>query len=223
MAHDVSTANKHFDLVARQASPMKGSHIISSYFDWASSGTKKKQEWFDEQVEQLKKKSKSCISERKLNMSNVRDLPMMLDSSFDNISDKQIFDKIRDFWRYPWTKPAHEPPNVEESLNCKIQRFESNESMPIIESTESEYESDTSGISGSSETSAHISKSTERNSLFTEKDKKIIKILCAKLIVGGKINKYSVRYCLGQNMDGKKILKEFILCRFTRGYIMSGT
>ena len=34
-------------------------------------------------------------------MSNVRDLPMMLDSSFDNISDKQIFDKIRDFWRYP--------------------------------------------------------------------------------------------------------------------------
>ena len=33
MAHDVSTANKHFDLVARQASPMKGSHIISSYFD----------------------------------------------------------------------------------------------------------------------------------------------------------------------------------------------
>ena len=58
--------------------------------------------------------------------------------------------------------------------------------MPIIESTESEYESDTSGISGSSETSAHISKSTERNSLFTEKDKKIIKILCAKLIVGGK-------------------------------------
>ena len=79
--------------------------------------------------------------------------------------------------------------------------------MPIIESTESEYESDTSGISGSSETSAHISKSTERNSLFTEKDKKIVKILCAKLIVGGKTNKYSARYCLGQNMDGKKIFE----------------
>ena len=51
MAHDVSKANKHYDLVARQASPMKGPHIISSYLDWASSGTKKKQEWLDEQVE----------------------------------------------------------------------------------------------------------------------------------------------------------------------------
>ena len=56
---------------------------------------------------------------------------------------------------------------------------------------------------------AHISRSSERNSLFSEKDKNVIKILCAKLIVGGKINKDSVRYCLGQNMDGKKILKEF--------------
>ena len=27
-------------------------------------------------------------------------------SSFDNISDKQIFDKIQDFWHYPGTKPA---------------------------------------------------------------------------------------------------------------------
>ena len=81
--------------------------------------------------------------------------------------------------------------------------------MPINESTESEYESDTSEISGSSETSVHISNSTERNSLFSEKDKKIIKCLCAKLILGEKINKDSVRYCLGQNMDGKKILKKF--------------
>ena len=142
-------------------------------------------------------------------MSDVRDLRMMLDSSFDNISDKQIFDKIRGFWRYPATKSAHEPPNAEESLNCKIQCLESNENMPVNESTESEYESDTSEISGSSETSAHIPNSTERNSLFSEKDKKIIKCLCAKLILGGKVNKDSVRYCLGQNMDGKKILKKF--------------
>ena len=41
--------------------------------------------------------------------------------------------------------------------------------MPINESTESEYESDTSELSGSSETSAHISNSIERNSLFSEK------------------------------------------------------
>ena len=44
---------------------MKGSQIISSYFDGASSGTKKKQKWPDEQVEQLK----ACITERKLNMT----------------------------------------------------------------------------------------------------------------------------------------------------------
>ena len=148
---------------------MKGSQIISTYFDGASSGTKKKQEWLDEQVEQLKKVFKACISERKLIMSYVRDLRMMLDSSFDNISDKQIFDKIRGFWRYPRTKFAHEPPNAQESLNCKFQRLESNENMPINESTESEYESDTSKLSGSSETSAHISNSIERNSLFSEK------------------------------------------------------
>ena len=209
MAHDVSTANKHYDLVPRQASAMKGSQIISSYFDGASLDTKKKQEWLDEQVEQLKTIFKVCISERKLNMSDVRDLRMMLDSSFDNISDKQIFDKIRGFWRYPGTKSAHEPPNTEEPLNCKIQRLDSNEHMPINESTESEYESDTSETSGSSETSAHISSSTERNSLFSDKDKKIIKCLCAKLILGQKINKDSVRHCLGQNMDGKKILKKF--------------
>ena len=89
-------------------------------------------------------------------MSDVRDLRMMLDSSFDNISDKQIFDKIRGFWRCQGTKSAHEPPNAEESLKCKIQCLESNENMPINESTESEYD-----ISGSSETSAHISNSTE--------------------------------------------------------------
>ena len=142
-------------------------------------------------------------------MSCVRDLRMMLDSSFDNISDKQIVDKIRGFWRYPRTKFAHEPPNAQESLNCKFQRLESNENMPINESTESEYESDTSKLSGSSETSAHISNSIERNSLFSEKDKKIIKILCAKLIVGGKIHKDTARYCLRQNMDEKKILKKF--------------
>ena len=47
MAQDVSTVNKHYDLVARQASAMKGSQIIS-YFDGASSSTKKKQEWLDE-------------------------------------------------------------------------------------------------------------------------------------------------------------------------------
>ena len=117
---------------------------------------------------------------------------MMLDSSFDNLSDKQIFDKIRGFWRYPRTKSAHEPPNAEDSLNCKIQRLESNENMSI---NESEYESDTSEISGCSETSIHISNSAERNSLFSEKDKKIIKILCAKLILGGKINKDSAGYC----------------------------
>ena len=210
MPHDVSTANKHYDLVSRQASAMKGSQIISSYFDGASSGTKKKQEWLDEQVEQLKKIFKTCISERKLNMSDVRDLRIMLSSSFDNISDKQVFDKIRGFWRYPGTKSAHEPPNAEESLNCKIQCLEYNENMPINESTESEHESDTSEISGGSKTSAHISNSAERNSLFSEKDKKIIKFLCAKLILGGKINKDSVRYCLGENMDGKKILKKFI-------------
>ena len=209
MAHDVSTANKHYDHVARQASAMKGSQIISSYFDGASSGTKKKQEWPDEQVEQLRKIFRVYISERKLNMSDVQDLRMMLDSSFDNISDKQIFEKIRGFWRYPGTKSAHEPPNAEESLNCKTQCLESNENMPVNESTESEYESDTSEISGSSETSAHISDSTERNSLFSEKDEKIIKCLCAKLILGGKINKDSVRYCLGQTMNVKKILKKF--------------
>ena len=66
---------------------MKGSQIISSYFDGASSGTKKKQEWLDEQVEQLKKSFKARISERKLNISAVQDLRMMLDSSFDKISD----------------------------------------------------------------------------------------------------------------------------------------
>ena len=209
MAHDVRTANKHYDLVARQASAMKGSQIVSSYFDGPSSGTKKKQEWLDEQVEQLKKIFKACISERKLNMSDVRDLRMMLDSSFDNISDKQIYDKIRGFWRYPGTKSAHEPTNAEESLNYKIQCLESNENMPLNESTETENESDTSEISGSSETFAYISNSTKRNSLFSEKDKKIIKCLCAKLILGGKINKDSIRYCLGQNIDGKKILKKF--------------
>ena len=69
------------------------------------------------------------------------------------------------------------------------------------ESTESECECDTSKISGSSKTSAHIWNSTDRNSLFSEKGEKIIEILCAKLKVGGKINKDSVRYCLGQNMD----------------------
>ena len=157
MAHDVSMANKPYDLVARQASAIKGSQIISSYFDGASSGTKKKQEWLDEQVEQLKIIFKACISERKLNMSDVRDLRMMLDSSFDNISDKQIFDKID-----PGTKSAHEPPNPEESLNCKIQCLESNENMPINERTESEYEFDTGEISGSSETSAHMSNSPEK-------------------------------------------------------------
>ena len=204
MAHDVSTANKHCDLVARKASAMKGSQIISSYFDGASSGTKKKQEWLDEQVEQLKKVFKACISERKLIMSYVRDLRMMLDSSFDNISDKQIFDKIRGFWRYPRTKSAHEPPNAEDSLNCKIQRLESNENMPINESAESEYESNTSEISGCFETSAHISNSTERNSLFSEKDKKIIKILCAKLVLGGKINKDSARYCYDKILMRKR-------------------
>ena len=125
-------------------------------------------------------------------MSDVRDLRMMLDSSFDNLSDKQIFDKIRGFWRYPRTKSAHEPPNAEDSLNCKIQRLESNENMSI---NETEYESDTSEISGCSETSTHISNSAERNSLFSEKDKKIIKMLCAKLILGGKINKDSAGYC----------------------------
>ena len=55
----------------------------------------------------------------------------------------------------------------------------------------------------------HICQIPQRNSLFSKKDKKIIKYLCAKLILGGKINKDSVRYCLGQNMDGRKILKKF--------------
>ena len=35
----------------------------------------------------------------------------------------------------------------------------------------------------------HICQIPQRNSLFSEKDKKIIKYLCAKLILGGKINK----------------------------------
>ena len=95
--------------------------------------------------------------------------------------------------------------------------------MPINESTESEYESDTSELSGSSETSAHISNSIERNSLFSEKDKKIIKILCAKLILGGKINKDSARYCYDKILMGKRFWKSLLLCRFARGYIMSGT
>ena len=150
MAHDVSTTNKHYDLVARQASAMKVSQIISSYFGGASSGTKTKQEWLDEQVEELKNFFKACNSERKLNMRDVRDLRMVLDSSFDNISDKQIFDKIRGFWGYPGTKSAHKPANAEVSLNWKIQRFESNENMPFNESTASEYESDTKEISESS-------------------------------------------------------------------------
>ena len=55
----------------------------------------------------------------------------------------------------------------------------------------------------------HIFQIPQREIHFSEKDKKIIKCLCAKLILGGKINKDSVRYCLGQNMDGKKILKKF--------------
>ena len=97
MAHDVSTANKHCDLVARKASAMKGSQIISSYFDGASSGTKKKQEWLDEQEEQLKKIFKACISERKLNMSDVRDLRMMLDSSFDNYQTNKYLTKFEAF------------------------------------------------------------------------------------------------------------------------------
>ena len=41
MVHDVSTANKHYDLVARKASTMKGSQIISLYFDGASSSTRR--------------------------------------------------------------------------------------------------------------------------------------------------------------------------------------
>lgn len=51
--------------------------------------------------------------------------------------------------------------------------LESNENMPINESTESEYESDTSEICGGSETYACNSNSIERNSLFSDKDKKI--------------------------------------------------
>ena len=58
--------------------------------------------------------------------------------------------------------------------------------MPINESAENEYESDTSEISGSSETSAHISNSTERKSLFSEKDKKIIKFCALSLYWVGK-------------------------------------
>ena len=90
---------------------------------------------------------------KEIKHDHVRERRMMLDSSFDNISDKQIFDKIRGFWRYPRTKLAHEPPNAEESLNCKFQCLESNENMPNNESAKSEYESDTSEISGSCETS----------------------------------------------------------------------
>ena len=56
MARDVSTANKHYNLVAREALAMKGSHIISPYFDVVSSGTMKKHKWVVEQVEQLKKR-----------------------------------------------------------------------------------------------------------------------------------------------------------------------
>ena len=51
--------------------------------------------------------------------------------------------------------------------------------MPIIESTESEYESDTSGISGSSKTSAHISKSTEREIHFSLRRTKRLLKFCA--------------------------------------------
>ena len=58
-------------------------------------------------------------------------------------------------------------------------------------------------------TKPHISDFTGRNSLFSEKDKKIIKTLCAELLMGEKINKGSVRHCLGPNMDWKKILKKF--------------
>ena len=140
-------------------------------------------------------------------MSCVRDLRMMLDSSFDNISDKQIVGKIRGFWRYPRTKFAHEPPNAQEFLNCKFQRSESNENMPINETTESEYESDTSKLWKLRNLCTYFKFHREKFTFQWERQKD--KILCAKLIVGGKIHKDTARYCLGQNMDKKKILKKF--------------
>ena len=36
MAHDVSTANKHYDIVEKQATAVKGSRAVSSYFDGKS-------------------------------------------------------------------------------------------------------------------------------------------------------------------------------------------
>ena len=79
MAHDVSMANKHYDIAVKQATAVKGSRAVSSYFDGKSlPRTPSKFKWTEDLETLLKERFSDNIKNRTICIKDVKERKHLL-------------------------------------------------------------------------------------------------------------------------------------------------
>ncbi|XP_057297370.1 uncharacterized protein LOC130627439 [Hydractinia symbiolongicarpus] len=206
LTHSESTSKKYYRLIEKEKYALKGTAALEETFNKRGKTNiyEKKKTWTDAEVGELETLFKQFLTAKAVRIGDIRNLRETF-IHLIHLSDRQILDKLRSYWRYGVTEEEKDGNDaVDNSCSSIATEYKQSVSKGV-----DKHHGKNEDVDEESEDNDYENTVSGKEKIFSNVEANIIVEKCAEIIRSGPISINRVERALESSSVGKRVLQNF--------------